>query len=238
MRCRVALAAAVLLASPAWAFAAAPLPDDVPEDAVVKPWPGVPDRTLVAWVDYESTTSDKVDGGATPSGPAVPDVVDLTVLVVQASTGRALQRVEQKKVFDPLALQFDHVDFDTANYMLQPGRRAFGVRVFGRHLGFVAEDDTTLLLFEPDGASLREVLRLQVASHLATRDCGAGHDIARTVAIAPTTTQGHADLVVRERREATPDGSRQRADCHLRVERDARTFTLRFDGLRYPGLPR
>ncbi len=220
------------------AQAAAPLPDDVPDDAIVKPWTGVPDRSLVAWVDYQSTTSDQTAGGATPSGPTVPDVVDLTVLVVQTSTGRALQRVEHKKVFDSLALQFDHVDFDTADYALEPGRRAFGVRVFGRHLGYEAEDTTTLLLFEPDGAALRQVLRLEVQSHLATRDCGPGHDVARTVAVAPTATQGHADLVVRERREDVADGSAHPADCHPHPRRSARTVTLRFDGRRYGDLPR
>ena len=228
-RVLLALAAAGLHAMPAFALDEAPLrqaiTDDVPEEALFKAWPGVADRTLVAWTD---------DDGAAPADSQAPDVVDLTVLVVQTSTGRVLQRFHEDKVFNSAAVQFDHIDLDTADYTLAPGRRAFGVRVFGRHLGFVAEDTTTLLLLEPEGAALRKVLTLQTLSHLATRDCGEGRDLTRTIAIATTATQGHADLVVHERRADTPDGSAHPSDCHPKVRRSERTTTLRFDGTAYP----
>jgi hypothetical protein len=201
----------------------AALPDDVPEEAVLKTWPGVADRTLVAWTD---------------DADAAGDAVDLGVLVVRTSTGEVLQRTREARAFASEAVQFDHIELDTAGYALAPGVRAFGVRIFARHLGYVAEDTTTLLLFEPDGAALRRVLALQTLGHLATRDCGEGHDVARSVAIGRTTTRGHADLVVHERSEATPDGSAHPDRCHPAIRRSERTVTLRFDGARYAGLPR
>jgi hypothetical protein len=214
----------------------AAVPGDVPEDAILRTWSGMPDRTLVAWVDYESMTSEKVTSAPSSSGPELPDVIDLTVLVVQTSTGREMQRLHEDRIFDSLGVQFDHVEFDTANYALAPGRRAFGVRVLGRHLGFVAEDTATLLLLEPEGDALRHVLTLKTQWHLATRDCGEGHDLTRTIAIAPTSTQGRADLVVHERREDTPDGSAHPDNCHPKVRRSERMTTLRFDGTRYPAV--
>ena len=209
------------------------VPGDVPEDAIFKAWTGMPDRTLVAWVDYEGPPSGKVGAGASPGNPDVPDVIDLTLLVVESGTGRELQRVQLDKVFTAVGVQFDHVEFDNANWTLAPGHRAFGVRLFGRHLGFVAEDTTTLLLLEPAGDTLRQVLALKTLAHVATRDCGVGLDVSRTIAIAKTPTQGRADLVVHERREDTPDDSAHKTNCHPKTRRSERTVTLRFDGTRY-----
>jgi hypothetical protein len=197
--------------------------DDIPEEAQFKAWPGVPDRTLIAWTDDESTSSDEA-------------AVDLTVLVVQTSTARVLQRYHEDKAWNSESVQFESLEFDTANYTLAPGSRAFGVRLFGRHLGFAAEESQTLRLLEPAGAALNKVLTLQTMSNLATRDCGEGHDMTRTVAVAPTLTRGHADLVVHERRQDTPDGSNAPTRCHPRVRHSERTTTLRFDGTRYPGV--
>jgi len=237
----LALALAGLHAVPAWALTeqqlrAAIADDDLPDDALFKPWPGVPDRTLVAWSDYRSMTTDQVDGGATPTGPDVPDVVDITVLVVQTSTGHVLQRYHEDKAFDSLAVQFDRIELDTADYALAPGRRAFGVRVRGRHMGCGAEDTATLRLLEPDGASLRNLLVLQTEAHVANCDCGSSRDVTRTLAIAQSATQGHADLVVHERRDETPDGSIDPRHCHPKARRAERTLTLHFDGMRYPAI--
>ena len=235
------VALAGLHAAPAWALTEQQLRealvDDVPEEAQFKPWRAVPGRTLVAWVDYRSMTTAKADGGATPSGPDVPDVVDLTVLVVQTSTGQVLQRYHEDKAFGSLALQFDRVELDTANYALVPGRPAFGVRLLAEHRGYVAESATVLRLLEPEGSALRRVLTLQTENHLATRDCGESHDIDRTVAIGRTATQGHAGRVVHEKRAAAPDESAHPDKCHPATRRGERTLTLRFDGTRYPDLP-
>ena len=228
-----------LHAAPAFALTEAQLreavADDIPEEAKFAAWPGVADRTLIAWTDYRSMTAPQVDGGDIPSGPTLPDVLDLTVLVVQTSTGHVMQRYHEDKAYDSVAVQFLDFEFDTADYALAPGSRAFGVRMLGRHLGYAAEDTATLHLLEPAGTALREVLTLQTMAHLATRDCGEGHDIARTVAIGKASTQGHADLIVHERREETPDGSSAPTRCHPKVRRSERTTTLRFDGERYPG---
>jgi hypothetical protein len=223
----VALALVGLQAAPAAALTDAQIraavTDDIPEEAQFKAWPGVPDRTLIAWTDDESASSDEA-------------AVDLTVLVVQTSTAHVLQRYHEDKAWNSESVQFESVEFDTANYTLAPGSRAFGVRMFGRHLGFAAEESQTLRLLEPVGVALNKVLTLQTMSNLATRDCGEGHDIVRTLAVAPTSTRGRADLVVHERRQDTPDGSSAPTRCHPRVRRSERTTTLRFDGMRYPGV--
>lgn len=212
------------------------LPDDVPDDAIVKDWPGVAGRTLVAWVDYRSMTTEQAASASVPSGPDVPDVIDLDVLVVETRTGQVLQRFHEGKAYASLMGQFDHLEFDTADYALAPGRRAFGVRMVALHHGFASQDTEILRLLEPDGATLRPVLALETFDSLSYNDCGEAHETRRTVAIGQTSTRGHADLVVHEKRAVTPDGSAHPDPCHPRIRRSERTVTLRFDGTRYPDL--
>jgi hypothetical protein len=228
------LAAAVVLAgvwtAPALALTEAQLreavPDDMPEEAQFKAWPGAADRTLIAWTD---------DVGAEAGAGAQDDVLDLTVLVVQTSSGRVLQRYHAGRIFDSRVthVEFSKFEFDTANYALAPGRRSFGIRLVGEHRGCGAEERDELHLLEPDGGTLREVLALVTLDHLAYCDCGEGHDVVRTLALAGTATRGHADLAVHERREDTPDGMKDPANCHPKVRHGQRTTTWRFDGRRY-----
>ncbi len=234
-RCAAAATAlAGLWTAPAFALTEeqlrAAVPDAVPQEARFQAWTGVADRTLVAWTDY----TDPAPAGAGKDD----DILDLTVLVVQTSTGQVLQRFHADRIYDSRIhhVEFSKFEFDTANYALAPGRRAFGVRLVGQHLGCGAEERDVLHLLEPDGAALREVLALETLDHLAYCDCGEGHDVVRTIALAATRTQGHADLVVRERREDTPDDMQHRTNCHPRITHSQRTTTLRFDGLRYPGV--
>ena len=209
------------------------LPNDVPDDALLKEWSGVPDRTLVAWADYRSMTTDKAASAPIPSGP---DVIDLDVLVVETSTGRELQRFHEDKAYASLMGQFDHLEIDTADYTLAPGRRAFGVRMVAVHHGFASQETAILRLLEPAGATLRPLLALETFDLLAYNDCGEGHETRRTVAIGRTSTHGHADLIVHEKRAVTPDGSAHPERCNPKVRRSERTVTLRFDGARYPDL--
>jgi hypothetical protein len=155
------------------------------------------------------------------------------VLVLQTSTGKLLQRLHEDKAFAERGVEFDRLELDTADWALAPGRRAFGVRLLGQHRGCGAEDTATLHLLEPEGARLREVLRLQTGHHVANCDCGPGLDLARTLAVGTTTTHGHADLLVHEKRDVTPDGMAHPADCHPRVRHAESRTTLRFDGQRY-----
>ncbi len=228
------LAAAVVLAgvcmAPAFALTEAQLrevvSDDIPDEAQFQDWPGVADRTLIAWTD---------DVGAAAGAGAQDDVLDLTVLVVQTSSGRVLQRYHAGKAFDSRVthVEFSKFEVDTASYALAPGRRAFGIRLVGEHRGCGAEERDELHLLEADGSTLREVLALVTLDHLAYCDCGEGHDVVRTLAVAGSATRGRADLVVHERREDTPDGMRDPANCHPKVRHSQRTTTWRFDGRRY-----
>jgi hypothetical protein len=229
-RVGAALVLAGLWTAPAHALTEAQLreavADDIPQEAQFKAWPGVADRTLVAWTD---------DVGAAAGAGAQDDVLDLAVLVVQTSSGRVLQRYHAGRIFDSRVthVEFSKIEFDAADYALAPGGRAVGIRVVGEHRGCGAEERDELHLLEPDGGTLREVLALVTLDHLAYCGCGEGHDVVRTLAVANTATRGHADLAVHERREDTPDGMKNPANCHPKVRHGQRTTTWRFDGRRY-----
>jgi hypothetical protein len=212
------------------------MPADVADDAILADWPGVPDRTLVAWADDGSRATGQAASAPTPSGQDMPDMIHLDVLVVETSTGREVQRFHEDKAYPSLRGQFDHLEIDTAGYTLAPGRRAFGVRMVGVHHGFASQETAILRLLEPAGATLRPVLALETFDLLAYNDCGEGHETRRTVAIGRTSTRGHADLVVHEKRAVTPDGSAHPDRCNPKIRRSERTVTLHFDGTRYPEL--
>jgi len=130
------------------------------------------------------------------------------------------------------------LDIDTARYQLAPDLRAFGVR-FARWSDAECPDrlaSDELTLFVPDGAALRPVLpRLAMSRLLAKSGCFGGgspqplvaDDAKLTVAIAPGTSHGLADLVVTARVQQV--ATQEQPGGPVRQER----VTLRYDGSAY-----
>jgi hypothetical protein len=202
-----------------------------PENAVSLPWPGVADRTLVAWTTWradENTTADAPEDGA----------IDLDLAIVQSSTGAVLQHTHQSNAWTSDADHFDGFSIDTANYAIAPGRRAFGIRVRSHHQGCAGSQGEALRLFEARGAGLAPLTRddIVMKESVTWCDCSESREVTRTLAVAPTTTRGHADLVLRERRvEGTGKETQDRGRCEMHETRTSARALLRFDGDHYTG---
>ena len=213
------------LAPPAFALAPEALLEAVhaPQDAIVKAWPGVEGRTLVAWTqaqgDLDNAAGEPVDLG-------------LTVLVADTATGRVLQRYHDDAAYTSDAIAFQGISLDTADYALRPGVRAFGVRSSGVHEGCGSLEQTDLRLFEVRGDQLVPVLALPMSTHSAMCDCGGSSDMERTIEIGRGMHAGHADLLLHERRAEVDEGP-SGGPCPTRRRRSARTVVLRFYGESY-----
>jgi hypothetical protein len=179
----------------------------------VKSWPGVADRTLVAYA-IPGSSSDTADGIGT---------FDLAVLVFKTSTGELMRRF--KSSVDSGGLTSDmwmsrlRISLDTANYALGPGNRAFGVRVYlDASSSCSANMDETLYLFEIRGQNLKQIAIIPTYAKAIIHPCTTPCDVAQTeskatIQVAGTSNQGHADLVLHEvtlepgRREPAANGS-------------------------------
>ena len=194
-----------------------------PEDAIVKAWPGVPDRTLVGW----TVVRPDPNGGT--------ELVDLTLLLMQTSTGRTLARGRFAAAWASDAIAFRSIAFDTAAWALVAGQRAFGVRANFSHPGrLTTVEQANLWLFELRGSAIVPVLsHLLVDQTIESGQCGVYRERHVTLAVAPTRSHGHADLKL----DATGmDAKDARVEppgaCIDEVARHWQGV-LRYDGTRY-----
>ncbi len=196
---------------------------EAPANAIVKTWPGVRDRTLVGWTVARSGP----DGGS--------ELVDLQIRLLQASTGRVLARATLEKAWTSDAVAFTGFSLDTADWAVEPARRAFGVRADFAHPGrLTIIDETRLWLFEVRGARIVPVLsNLLVDQRIESGQCGVYRERHATLAIAPTRSHGHADLALDvAAMDSTDSRVEPPATCADEVRRRWRGL-LRFDGVRY-----
>ena len=164
----------------------------------VKSWPGMADRTLVAYA-IPGSSSNKPDGLGT---------FDLAVLVFRSSTGELMRRLKLSVDSDGLPsdmwMSRLGISLDTANYALGPGNRAFGVRVYLDASSSCSENmDETLYLFEIRDQNLKQIAIIPTYAKAIIHPCGTPCDVAHTekktiIQVAGTSTQGHADLVLHE----------------------------------------
>ena len=171
----------------------------LPYDAVIKPWPGVADRTLVAYAAYrDKTESDGENENDTK--------VDLTVLVLKSSTGDVVQRTKLNVGDDDDVSgtgSLPGISLDTANYALRPGNRAFGVRVrFGYAHSCSETEHEDLHLFDILGKNIKQVTTINTYLKEGVHACGTPDgeetETKTTIQIADTSTQGYADLLLHE----------------------------------------
>ena len=169
---------------------------------------------------------------------------DVDVLVVQQADNGNTERARiVSRVTEPAGLSEDttriaSIKIDTARYALAADARAFGVRIVYqssvRESPFQSE---RLSLYVPEGPKLRKVLdelELERQSGDWDTNCsGTFRTVRSTLAVASTSTNGYADLALRQ------TGSNSRSalvgdECVTR-ERPAtfRTTALHYDGARY-----
>ena len=118
------------------------------------------------------------------------------------------------------------VRLDTANYAIQKGGRAVGVRIGNEYSGNPGIDDETLSLYDPQDPQIPKILDMPVSWRWGeTGTCGDACQSGgwtRTISIGKTSTKGYFDLIVTEKStDNTP----------------SKKYTLHFDGTKYPPPP-
>lgn len=168
-------------------------------DIACKPMPAQPERSIVAIV--------YTNGAAGAEGGDERDY-DLDVLIVNSSDGNVRRRLHLDAAISSDANRYTGFDIDTANYLLAPGLRAFGITI--RHEGSSSVDpssDTELRLFVEHNGELRQVLdQLRVKEYRGetSRDCsGRFEQVRRTIAPGKAGPHGLADLIVTTRSTVT-----------------------------------
>ena len=204
------------------------------ERAVCEPWRGFMGRFIV------------VLPMVVPAAESEPGLTeyDVEVLVVQQADNGNTERARiVSRIAEPRGLSEDttriaSIRVDTARYTLAPEAKAFGVRVVYR--GAASEspyESERLSLYVPDGAKLIKVLdALEVERQSGNWDTncnGAFRTVRSTLSVARTSTNGHADLTLRQ----TGSNSRSTSvgdECVTReIPATFKSTTLAFDGTRY-----
>jgi hypothetical protein len=202
------------------------------ERAVCEPWRGVPGRFIVVLpLPRPATQPDSTE-------------FDLDVLVVQQADNGNTERAKiVSRLFEEAALAEDavriaEIKVDTARYLLAPDARAFGLRILyqgsSRANPFSSEN---LSLYLPRGPKLAKVLdKLEMTLERGEWDtnCAGSFETVRgTLALSRATSNGFADLVLRQTRtESLSALLNEECVTHERPARFA-TKTLRFDGTSY-----
>ena len=129
-------------------------------------------------------------------------------------------------------LYLSAIYIDTANYMIQHGRRAFGVRIVSDQSGNPSVDYETLYLFDFQNRSMPQVLTMPTAwdSGATGTDeaCFSDHGY-RSISIGKAITNGNFDLMVTEKMAHSEDRTSRYAkvgDCS--VTHHLKKYTLHF----------
>jgi hypothetical protein len=204
-----------------------------PRHTACKPMPNAPGKSIIALADL----AEGIGEGEAGSGD--DGSYDVDVLVVDSDTSRVRNRLLLEKAYESDAVHFQGMQIDTARYRLSPKVRAFGVRAEHAVQSHVAAYSTgALSLFVEQGGHLRRVLADLLVYRYSGEsggDCNGSHtEVARTIAIAPTSSKGFADLLVTTSTaeiESHPAGD----DCVDDSQKPVVTRTLlHFDGKTYP----
>lgn len=202
------------------------------ERAVCQPWRGFAGRFIVVLPLPHPSTA-----------PGVTQF-DLDVLVVQqadnGNTERAkvVSRLLETAALTEDAIHISEIKVDTARYTLAGDARAFGLRIVRQGSSRVNPySNETLTLYVPRGPKLAKVLDgLEVALERGEWDanCAGNFETVRgSLSIARSTSDGYADLLLRQTRTETRS-SAQGDEC-VTQERLAKFSSrmLRYDGTAY-----
>ena len=200
----------------------------------IKAWPADPSQTIVVIANH---TKGNDDG-----------VYDLDLFIQNNDDGKILRRITKEKIIIPGELSPDgdsdgisNIWLDTANYTIQKGRRAFGVRIDRGYSENSTVGHESLYLFDFQDKKMPRVLNMLVSwdSGGPGTEEGCISNIGyRTISIGRTSTKEYYDLVVTEKSmvstngEPDPDGG---FEC-IKTEH-SKKYTMHFDGVRYPKPP-
>lgn len=204
------------------------------ERAVCEPWRGFLGRFIVILPMPVSVAM---------SEPGLTEF-DVDVLVVQqADNGnteraRIISRTTEPRGLSEDTTRIASIRVDTARYTLAPDAKAFGLRIVYRSAASESPyESERLSLYVPEGAKLNKVLdELEVERQSGDWDTnctGTFRTVRSTLSLARTTTNGYADLMLRQ------TGSNSRSslvgeECVTR-ERPAtfKSTSLHFNGTKY-----
>ncbi len=193
-----------------------------------KVWPAHPDRTIVALAHFQE--------GSGFSHPSTSNegLYDLDVLIVKTGTDEVLYRLQQKGALTSDAIALREVAIDTGRYTLARDAAAFGVRANRRK---PHAEIQSIRLYVVQGSKLKQVMgKLKTIESFGENqglaDCTRSSDARRTLALASTSSHGHADLIVQEKL-TTVEPVEAKAGCDMKEERITRRYRLRFDGAAY-----
>ena len=196
-----------------------------------KMWPEDPTRYIVAIASFQDHSA-----LASPENNEA-DFYDLTVLLLKNTSDQVVARLVQKRAFSSDAIQLTGIAIDSAPYKLAPGQRAFGVRArFANNSSFNSWEHEQLNLYLAQGTELRQILgSLLTAQKLYEKvdECQeALTDRSRHLIVAPHSTLGKADLILKEK-VLIDKSSIQKGQCVSKKSVVSKSTTLRFDGQNY-----
>jgi hypothetical protein len=202
------------------------------ERAVCQPWRGFAGRFIVVL----PLPRPSIDPGVTQ--------FDLDVLVVQqADNGNTERATVISRLFEPSAMSEDavrigEIKVDTARYTLASDARAFGLRLVRQGSSRVNPYSNEMLtLYVPRGPRLAKVLEgieLTLERGEWDANCAGNFETVRgNLSIARSTSNGYADLLLRQSRTETR--SRSQGDECVTQERPAKFSSqmLHYDGTVY-----
>jgi len=196
-----------------------------PETAVVAPWSGATDRTLIMWTAKATPDPKQPDFGV--------EMVDFHLRVAQTSTGRVLQRQDQRRVFTSDAIHFDGVKFDMTDFVLARNRPAFAVRIDYSHQGCDSMAQSDLRLYQVVRGRLRQVYaQAAFDESQGTCDCSGAAESENKLRVATSTTNGQADLL-RDWREIAHNEGMVGEECVDHPVQKTGSVPLHFDGGTY-----
>ena len=192
----------------------------------IKKWPDDPSQAIVVIAN----PAENNDDGA----------YNLDLFIQNSNDGKILQRITKEKIINPDGISpgIFNLWLDTANYAIQKGRRAFGVRVASEGAGNPSVQFEELYLFNFQDKKMPRVLNMIVSwgSGSTGTDEGCITDTGhRTISIGRTSTKEYFDLIVTEKSmdgtngESDPDGGFKCVKT-----KHSKKYTLHFDGVRYP----
>jgi hypothetical protein len=199
--------------------------DYASEMMVCRQWPANPHYRLVAVPLIYDQTEIGTQG-------------DLDVLVFDSQTHAVVARTRLANKMSDDAIRIYSVAFDTAFYQLAPGRVAFGLRIVeegsSRVNPFLL---TTLFLFDVEGAELLPILDNVIVNQTGGEwdgNCaGEFYATTRTLAMAPQSHNGVADIIVSTHAETSVSETRDGQCTEAMTDVSDSTDRLLFDGQRY-----
>lgn len=198
---------------------------EIPHAMVCRIWPANPQYLLVAVPLIYEQTYDATVG-------------DLDLLVLDSQTHAVVARTRLENMMSDDAVRIYSVALDTAFYRLAPGRIAFGLRIVEQGSSRVNPFAlTTLWLFGMEGEDLTLILDNVIVDQRGGEwdgNCqGEFYATTRTLAMAPQTHNGVADIIVSTRDETSISQQRDGGCTDTVTDMSGSTDHLIFDGTNY-----